>query len=89
VLTRGSNWEEAIAASNVALAVVVRSIARMGLEVAPHKTEASFSFTMGLGGSHRGPTYSWAAPELRSGPRSDISGLSWMVSGGSNFILRS
>jgi hypothetical protein len=42
VLTRGSNWEEAVAASNVAIAGVVRYISRMGLEVASHKTEAQF-----------------------------------------------
>jgi hypothetical protein len=40
VLSRGGNWEEAVAASNVAIAGVMRSIGRMGLEAAPHKTEA-------------------------------------------------
>jgi hypothetical protein len=42
VLTRGCNWQKAVAASNVALAAVMRSIDRMDLEVAPHKTEALF-----------------------------------------------
>jgi hypothetical protein len=58
VLTRGDNWEKAVAASNQAVAGVVRAI-RMSLEVAPHKTEALF-FRVGsrrgvLGRATEGP----------------------------------
>jgi hypothetical protein len=42
VLSRGDNWEEAVAAPNQAVAGVMRAIERVGLEVAPPKTEALF-----------------------------------------------
>jgi hypothetical protein len=42
VLSQGDYWEEAVTASNQTVAGVVRAIKRVGLEVAPHKTEALF-----------------------------------------------
>jgi len=69
VLTRGDNWEEAVAASNVAVAGVVCSIRRMGLEVAPQKTEALFFYDESRGKPPRayimvGDTYVKIGPKM-------------------------
>jgi len=49
VLARGGNWREARDAANEALEQVVCSIQAMGLEVAPHKTEALFFHNGSMG----------------------------------------
>jgi len=49
VLARGGDWMEARDAANTALRAVVRSINSMGLEVAPHKTEAMFFYNKAAG----------------------------------------
>jgi len=49
VLARGGNWRKAREAANEALEAVVRSIQAMGLEVAPHKTEALFFHNGAMG----------------------------------------
>jgi len=44
IVTGAGSWEEAITTSNLAVTCVVRSIERLGLRVAPEKTEATFFF---------------------------------------------
>lgn len=42
LLARGENWDEARAMANLTVACVVGTIGRLGLQVAPQKTEAVF-----------------------------------------------
>jgi len=42
VVAGGRGWDDALAVANVGAACVVRSMRRMGLEVASHKTEAIY-----------------------------------------------
>jgi len=67
VIARGGDWRQARDAANDALRAVVHFIQAMGLEVAPHKTEALFFYDRARG-DHPPPKYGWGMSASGWGP---------------------